>query len=114
MGACKAIQGLRLDTFSLEKVRRISDIRTFGKLLAGGISLGVFSSIFTKSGPKTAAFNITQTDWKLFAEAVKSTQIITDAAIKREMQFAYLHYQYPDTYDYKLSLFWKGMLDGCK
>ena len=114
MGKCMPIHGLRLDAFSREKIRRISEVRTLGKLLAGGISLGIFNSIFTKSGPKTATFNITQTDWELFAKAMQSTQVITNAVIYREMQFAYLHYQYPDSYDYKLSMFWKGMLNGCK
>jgi len=114
MGKCQDIPGLRLDTYSRDVIKRISQKRSFGKLLAGAISLGVFNSIFTKSGPKNAMYNITQTDWELLAKALKSTQIITDAVIRREMQFAYLHYQYPDSYDYKLSLFWKGMLNGCK
>lgn len=114
MGKCRPIMGLKLDAFSQAKIRRISEISSFSKLLAGAISIGVFNSIFTKSGPKTAALNITQMDWELFAKAVKSTQIIADAAIRREMQFAYLHYQYPDSYDYKLSKFWEGLLYGCK
>jgi hypothetical protein len=97
-----------------KKLEEFQKYVSWESYLQGGISIGVFNSIFTKSGPKTASFNITQTDWELFANAVKSTQIITNAVIHREMQFAYLHYQYPGSYDYKLSMFWKGMLDGCK
>jgi len=112
MGKCQAISGLRLDDYSRKVIKDIADTRTMGKLLAGAISLGIFNSIFTKSGPKTAIYNITQTDWELYANAVKSTSIITDAIIKRHMQFAYLHYQMP--YNHKLAMFWKGLLDGCK
>jgi len=112
MGKCQEINGLYFDEYSKKALKRIANNQKLGKLLAGAISLGIFNSIFTKSGPKTAMFNITQTDWTLYANAIKSTSIITDALIKREMQFAYLHYQSP--YNYKLATFWKGLLDGCK
>lgn len=112
MGTCRDIPGLRFDKYSQDALKRISNHQKFAKLLAGAISLGVFNSIFTKSGPKTAMFNITQSDWGLYANAVKSTSIIADSLITREMQFAYLHYQSP--YNYKLAIFWKGLLDGCK
>lgn len=112
MGKCQSIPGLRLDDYSTKALKKIANDKRMGKLLAGAISFGIFNSIFTKSGSKTAMYNITQTDWELYANAMKSTSIITDAAIRREMQFAYLHYQSP--YNHKLAMFWKGLLDGCK
>ncbi|MCF6244149.1 MAG: hypothetical protein L3J43_03880 [Sulfurovum sp.] len=112
MGKCQPVLGLRFDDYSKKALKRIAEKEKFGKLLAGAISLGIFNSIFTKSGPKTAMYNITQTDWELYANAVKSTSIITEAAIRKEMQFAFLHYQSP--YNHKLATFWKGLLDGCK
>lgn len=62
MGKCQAIPALKLDEHSRRVIHRITEKRNFGKLLAGTLSIGVFSSIFTKSGPKTAMYNITQTD----------------------------------------------------
>jgi len=58
MGRCQPIVGLRFDKYSQDALKRISNHQKFAKLIAGAITLGVFNSIFTKSGPKTAMFNV--------------------------------------------------------
>ena len=112
MGKFQAISGLHLDAYSKRVIHRISEKRNFNKLLEGAKSIGVFSHIFTKSGPKTTMYHISQADWELYTKAIQGTQIPTDSTIRKEIRYAYAHYQSPNKHDYKITLFWKNMLNG--
>lgn len=81
----------------------------FCDALAGVISIGVFSNIFTKSN---AAYNITQTDWILYSDAMRAIPIITKRAIEKEVENMIIHFQL--NYDRKQLNFWKGIYNGCK
>lgn len=112
MPRCETIYGLALDKKSLEAIERIKKKRIYGNALAGVISIGVFSNIFTRSNAPQAAYNITQTDWSLYANAMKAVPIITRRAIEKEVEHMIVHYQ--PHYDRKQLKFWERIYSGCK
>ncbi|MCU7845751.1 MAG: hypothetical protein KZQ93_18120 [Candidatus Thiodiazotropha sp. (ex Monitilora ramsayi)] len=112
MPKCKPIQGLVLDKESQDAIERIKKKRIFGDALAGMISIGVFSNIFTRSNAAQASYNITQTDWILYAQTMNAVPIITKRAIEKEVEDMIVHYQLH--YDPKQLKFWEGIYSGCK
>ena len=112
MGQCEAITGLVLDKKSTDAIKRINDKKKYGNALAAMLSAGVFSSIFTRSNSVQVAYNISQTDWALYAEAMKSVPAITKRAIEKEVELMILDYKMQN--NRKLLAFWKGMYEGCK
>ncbi len=76
------------------------------------MSFGVISSIFTKSSTPFVAYNITQTDWDTYAQAMKFVPLITKVVVQKEIELMQLHYELH--YDYQHVLFWKGMRNGCE
>jgi hypothetical protein len=67
MKACEPIIGLILDPPSRRALERISQKHKYGNALASALSAGELANIFVKSSALQAAFNITQTDWDLYA-----------------------------------------------
>ena len=114
MNECVPISGLVLDTESKEAIKRIRDIPRLGNMLAGSISSGVFANIFVNNNPPVASYNICQTDWKLYSEAMQGIPHITKRLVEREIDTMYWHYQMPGNYDYKHVKFWRGLKNGCK
>lgn len=112
MAECRTIVGLRLDQKSIDTLERIKKKHAYGNALATVLSAGVFSSIFTKSSPAEAAYNITQTDWDMYARAMISVPVITRAAIQKEVQLMILDYQIAN--NPQLLQFWQGIYDGCQ
>jgi hypothetical protein len=112
MPKCEPIQGLVLDYESQEAIDRIKKINIFGDAHAGMISIGVFSSIFTRSNAAQASYNITQTDWILYAQAMNAVPIITKRAVEKEVEAIIVHYQLH--YDSKQLKFWEGIYSGCQ
>ena len=112
MAECKAISGLKLDQQSIDALERIRTKHAYGNALASVLSAGVVSSIFTKSNSLNAAYNITQTDWTLYSQAMKSIPEITKAAVRKEVQLMIINYQLH--YNAQLLQFWKGIYDGCQ
>lgn len=112
MNNCKPIQGLKFDAISQKALNKISQKKESGKLLAAALTAGVFSNIFTKSSSTQVAFNITQTDWSLYAKSMKSVPIITRRSIEKDVEFMILHYQMHN--NQKLLNFWQGVYNGCK
>lgn len=112
MGQCETIVGLVLDKKSSDAIKRINDKKKYGNALAVMLSAGVFSSIFTKSNSLQASYNITQTDWVLYARAMKSVPAITKRAIEKEVELMIIDYQLKS--NRKLLSFWKGIYEGCK
>ncbi len=112
MPKCETIYGLVLDEESLDAVEGIKKKRIYGNALASVISSGVFSNIFTRSNAPQAAYNITQTDWSLYADTMKAVPMITRRAIQKEVEHMIVHYQLH--YDRKHLKFWEGIYNGCK
>jgi len=112
MGSCQAIQGLIIDSKSAKALQQIKQKVGLGNTLASFISVGVFSSIFTKSNVVQATYNISQTDWSLYANSIRTIPSITRKAMLSEMEAMITYYQLH--YDYKLLNFWIGLHDGCR
>lgn len=114
MAGCEPIIGLKLDAKSIEALERIKEKNRLGQILATTVTAGVFNSIFTKNKAPVVGYNITQTDWELYAEAMKAIPIITKSSIQKEIDLMLLHYYMPGKYDHKHVQFWKGMKNGCQ
>nr|WP_193988806.1 hypothetical protein [Lelliottia steviae] len=112
MNNCQPIQGLKFDSVSQRTLQKIAQKKESGNLLSAALTAGVFSSIFTKSSPAQAAYNITQTDWSLYAKSMKAVPIITRRSIEKDVEFMILHYQMHN--NPKLLKFWQGVYNGCK
>lgn len=112
MNKCVPLNNVKLDIISQKALKTIRDKKNAGDMLAATVTVGVFSSIFTKSNPPQAAFNITQTDWSLYTKAMKAVPVITKRAIEKEVEFMILHYQLHN--NPKLLQFWQGVYSGCK
>ncbi|MBX2807895.1 MAG: hypothetical protein KTR20_04615 [Cellvibrionaceae bacterium] len=111
--ACTPIQHLTLDEESKAALERIRQSKKFAKIIGVTASIGVLNSIFTKSKLPVSAFNITQTDWDLYAQTMESLPRTQKALILKEVKYMIAHYQL-NGYDRKHILFWKGIRDGCK
>lgn len=111
MGSCQVIQGLIVDSKSAIALQKIKQKVGLGNTLASFISVGVLSSIFTRSNVLQATYNISQTDWDLYAQSIKSIPAITRKSILVDMEEMITYYQFH--YDYKLLNFWIGLHNGC-
>lgn len=111
--ACTPIVNLRLDEESQAALERIKKKKNFSKIVSALASAGIFNSIFTKSKAPVAAFNITQTDWDLYAQSMASLPRIQRKMIEQEIDLMIIHYQI-NGYDRNHILFWKGIKNGCK
>jgi hypothetical protein len=47
------------------------------------------------------SYNITQTDWELYAEAMRAIPVITKSSMQKEIDLMLLHYYMPGIYDHK-------------
>ncbi len=112
MPQCEPIQGLVLDKESLDTIERIRKKQIFGDALAGVISIGVFLNIFTRSSSAQVSYNITQTDWILYSDAMNAVPIITKRAVEKDVEDMIVHFQL--NYDRKQLKFWEGIYNGCK
>lgn len=113
MADCGPIRGLKLDAAGQKAIARIKDNQQLGKLIGAVMTVGVFNSIFTKSQPPVAGYNITQTDWELYAKALRSLPVASARLVEREIDSMLLHYQMPGQHDNKQLKFWRAMKNGC-
>lgn len=114
MTQCSQILGLNLDKESLEAIERIKRHTNVANALGVALSAGVFNAIFTKSKPPLVGYNIVQTDWDLYAQALSALPVIAKNRIRQEINLMLVHYQMPGNYDHKHVQFWKGMKNGCQ
>lgn len=112
MATCENIVGLQLDSESTAAIERIKRRNQAGQLLAMALSAGVLNSIFTKSNAGNVAWNISQTDWQLYAQAMRSIPDITRNAIRNDAQQMQLTYNMRN--NRKLEKFWEGIANGCQ
>lgn len=104
------ISGLQLDQASKDAIKRIHEKQRLGNLLGAALSAGVVINIFARSQSWQASYNITQTDWSLYGQAMKSVPVITRAAIRKEVELMILHYHTHQ--NYRLLQFWEGVYEG--
>jgi hypothetical protein len=111
MSQCEPIFSLVLDDKSRNTLESIKKKHAFGGALAGVVTLGVVSNIFTNSNSAQAAYNISHTDWVLYANAMKAVPVITRRAIEKDVEQMIVHYKI--NYDRKHLKFWEGIYSGC-
>jgi len=111
--SCTPITNLTLDDDSKAAVERIRKNQNFARVSSATLTAGVFNSIFTKNSTPVAAYNISQTDWNLYSQAMAALPIIQKRAIQKEIDVMILHYQM-GRYDHKHIQFWQGMKHGCQ
>lgn len=97
---------------SRKTLRALKRKQNFSKALSAAVATGVVSNIFTKNTVPVTTFNIYQTDWSLFATAVRSIPDITARAIQKDINRMVLHYKMP--HNEKHLAFWEGIKYGCK
>ncbi|WP_220813248.1 hypothetical protein [Pseudomonas paralcaligenes] len=112
MALCEPVQGLVFDEKSKEALAKINQRKEFSAYLSTALSVGMVSSIFTKSNLPTASYNITQADWGLYKQAVGAIPEVVRGAIEKEAMLMSLHYVKAN--DRKLASFWEGIASGCK
>ncbi len=114
MAQCPPIIGLHLDAESDAAIERLRKKTQFGRILSSILTAGAFNSIFTQSRAPVAGYNITQTDWQLYAEAINAIPTLAKRAIRQEIDMMLLHYQMPGNYDHNHVEFWRGLKNGCQ
>ena len=104
------IEGLKFDQKSLDALEEIKltvGAARLGMLLTG---VGEMGTIFYRNGPLGAAYNIYQTDWGLFATAVRAWPEIARREVHRIANLALLdHPSEP-----KQRRFWEAVTNGCQ
>ena len=112
MNECRPMVGVKFDASSKALIERIYGVTSNGKLLSIVLAGGVLSSIFTKSSPPAAAYNITQTDWVLFSSAMRSVPETVKAIINKEINMHILDSKMDG--NFKIIPFWEAVRDGCQ
>lgn len=106
---CPTIHSLKLDTQSKQAVESIRHGAQLTRLLSGALSLGVLSSIFTRSTALEASYNIYSTDFTMFSEAMMGVSGMYRRKVNQVALAEYLRVG-----DYNQRQFWKAIYDGCK
>ncbi len=105
---CIAVKDVK---FSKEGIEAIEDIRRRNKL-AGVLSIfmsaGTVANIFVGNGVLKSTYNISQTDFAELAKAMASIPKFQRVVIRKIAGMQILERAYPE------SLFWKGVVDGCR
>ncbi len=109
MMSCPTIHSLKFDTQSKLAVDSIRHGAGLTRLLSGTLSLGVLSSIFTRSSALEASYNVYSTDFVTFAKAMQG---ISDLYRRKVGQVALA--EYLRVGDYNQRQFWKAVYEGCK
>lgn len=112
MALCEPVQGLVFDEKSKEALAKINQRKEFSAYLSTALSVGMVSSIFTKSNLPTASYNITQADWGLYKQAVGAIPKVARESIVKDAVGMQLHYMMAN--ERKLASFWEGIANGCR
>ncbi|MFZ1987315.1 MAG: hypothetical protein WAU91_23100, partial [Desulfatitalea sp.] len=114
-GVIVSIKDLRLKECCIEEIRKINSAITSGRILSGVlVVLPLFQAFFYPPGYDkwaslaSTVYSISSTDWELFAQDAMQIQIVA-----RGYAFKYAHehaWQHERKNDYKLKLFWEGIM----
>lgn len=123
------------DLKTQQALRTIASKQEIGRLLAplltSAVLVNLFSGALIKGSPSFntftnavrvteevagsavtgSAYNISQTDWMAWANAMQALPKITRRAIEKEAELMLAHYQL--NYDHKHAIFWRNFLNGC-
>jgi len=106
--ACPDIKGLKFSPKSREALADIKRVKELADTLAMALAAGVFINIFAGSNALTSSYNIRETDWKTWSQAMAS---IDKTLRKRIRDIAGLAaYDNPFGAENK---FWSAIAEGC-
>ncbi|VAW45823.1 hypothetical protein MNBD_GAMMA03-828 [hydrothermal vent metagenome] len=106
---CPTIIGLKLDRQSILAVKRIEENTAGLKFAENVLAFGVVANMLIKGNVPSAAFNIYQTDWEVFAEGLSSVSIIQRNMIAIEALLQAQRHQG----DAKQKKIWEAVKNGC-
>ena len=107
---CPKIIGLRLDQRSREGIERIRKAQQLSDRLAVAIGAGTVTTLFAKSTAPETAYNVMDTDWRLFTQALVAIPAISRERLKQEAALQILDH----AGDPKQRTFWQAVHGGCK
>jgi hypothetical protein len=89
---------VRFSSDERKVLKALKDIETGQKMINGALSVGVFKDLFTGE-PEDRIYAIKDTDWDLFANAVKATKTIAACKEKEALESFFLDNNgaWPDT-----------------
>lgn len=91
---------------AVKEIRRIKDVNQW---LSATITVGTFANIFAGNGIVKSHYNLTQTDFNSFAQALKSSPSIAKHTIQTISGL-----QAMKAKTHKERLFWKAVYKGCE
>ena len=106
--ACPEIKNLRLSPQGQEALRDIKRVRGLADALAVALGAGTVVSIFAGNGALQSSYNIRDTEWKTWSQAMAS---IDDILRKKIRDIAFQQSQiilFGDEHK-----FWSAIVDGC-
>lgn len=108
---CEIIQNFTPDARSRKTLQVIAARKEAATALAVILGNSVFYSIFFKASSAEAAYNITNTDWELWAHAMNQIPKILKRSIESDALAMWEHYQF--NYNREHIIFWKNFHGGC-
>lgn len=105
---CQSIDGLKLDNESLRAIEEIRRKRNLAEYLTSTLSSGVLATILTTGKPLLMSYNIYQSDFQAFANAMFAVPVILRGEIEKIAGRQLIR-----SLDPKQRSFWKGIYYGC-
>lgn len=109
---CEILEDFIPDARTKAAISNIAKKKESATILTGILGNSIFLTIFFQSKPLEVGYNIYNTDWDLWANAMARTPSILRRAIETEAMNQWQHYQLE--YDRKHIIFWTHIYDGCK
>lgn len=109
--ACPKIDGLLLDARSIEAIQHIKSMKEVKNNLPLLLSAGVFANIFVGNNTLKISYNIKETDWELFAIAMRSFPSYAQNRIYNVAAEMATHHDFYN--NRKMVIFWRAITNGC-
>jgi len=106
---CPTIIGIKFDEKSIKGIARIKQLNELSSVLVKIVALGTFANIFLGNKVPEITFNIYNSDWHLFHEALNTVPSLVKISIKNEA----LAQIFDHMDDPKQRQFWEAIVDGC-
>lgn len=109
---CPELKNLKLDKESRDAVKRVRRTKAIADRLAAALTAGQIATIFTSKNPLMVSYNISRSDWELYAEAMRGVPKIAKRRIRNIAGRQRLRNEYEG--NFKQVRFWKAVEEGCK
>lgn len=110
--SCPEITGLTFSSSGIKAIEEIRRIQGFGKgltiLMGSSVLVSIFVGMHGVEKPGFVAWNIRQTEWGAWSQAMVSINPIVRAQIKKTASDEAFNHSSGKEYE-----FWKAVADGC-